>query len=142
MIVLVSKNEKQDKKGTDSVVSTPKNLLIPVLLLLLKNWNAHGYELMQKLTQFGFHSIDQGNFYRILRQLEKDELVSSVWDTTSTGPAKRIYSITSAGEQYLDIWAGSLEQYQKILQQFFNMYSTFFTTAGFTAMKEDKDEQS
>jgi poly-beta-hydroxybutyrate-responsive repressor len=142
VIVLVSKNEKLDKKGTDNVVSTPKNLLIPVLLLLLKNWNAHGYELMQKLTQFGFHSIDQGNFYRILRQLEKDELVSSVWDTTSTGPAKRIYSITSAGEQYLDIWAGSLEQYQKILQQFFNMYSTFFGATGYTAMKEDKDEEN
>ena len=137
MIVLVSKNEK-----TDKVVSTPKNLLIPVLLLLLKNWNAHGYELMQKLTQFGFHSIDQGNFYRILRQLEKEELVSSVWDTTSTGPAKRIYSITSAGEQYLDIWAGSLEQYQKILQQFFNMYSTFFGASSFTAKKEEEDEQN
>lgn len=139
---MVSKNEKTDKKGVDNLVSTPKNLLIPVLLLLLKNWNAHGYELMQKLTQFGFHSIDQGNFYRILRQLEKEELVSSVWDTTSTGPAKRIYSITSAGEKYLDIWAGSLEHYQKILEQFFSMYSSFFNTSSFTAKKEEKDEQN
>ncbi|WP_332631864.1 poly-beta-hydroxybutyrate-responsive repressor [Halalkalibacter flavus] len=115
-----------DKKKAEAA-GAPKNFIIPVLLLLLKDWNAHGYELMQKLTQFGFHSVDQGNFYRILRQLEKDDLVTSEWDTTSSGPAKRIYSITSAGEQYLDIWASSLEQYQKMLDQFFNMYTNFFT---------------
>ena len=139
-MVLGAKRDNQEKKGTDNVVDTPKNLMIPVLLLLLKNWNAHGYELMQRLIQFGFQSIDQGNFYRILRQLEKDELVTSEWDTTSTGPAKRIYSITSAGEQYLDVWADSLGQYQKILQQFFNMYSSFFGAPSYSSKKEEKDE--
>lgn len=136
---MVSKGNQihSEKNGTGNVVSTPKNFVIPVLLLLLKDWNAHGYELMQKLTQFGLQSIDQGNFYRILRQLEKEELVTSVWDTTSSGPAKRIYSITKAGEQYLDIWANSLGQYQQMLNQFFNMYSQFFVSPSFSSKKED-----
>ena len=117
---MVSGKKDQGLKG--DITGTPRNFVIPVLLLYLRNWNAHGYELMQKLTQFGLHSIDQGNLYRILRQLEKDDLVSSQWDTTSKGPAKRIYSITDAGEEYLKVWANSLDSYQKMLTQFFNLY--------------------
>lgn len=125
MNTLVSSKKDQGFKG--DVTGTPKNFVIPVLLLHLRNWNAHGYELMQKLTQFGLHSIDHGNLYRILRQLEKDELVSSQWDTTSKGPAKRIYSITDAGEEYLNIWANSLDNYHRMLTQFFNLYNPFFS---------------
>ncbi|WP_216830837.1 poly-beta-hydroxybutyrate-responsive repressor [Alkalihalobacterium elongatum] len=135
------RNKSKDKAKPENIANPPKNFMIPVLLLLLKDWNAHGYELMQKLMQFGFQSVDQGNFYRVLRQLEKDELVTSEWDTSSSGPAKRIYSITSAGEQYLDIWANSLEQYQKILDQFFNLYSNFFTPPRYTSKKEEKTEE-
>lgn len=129
----------EQRKNDKNVTGTPKNFIIPVLLLQLRNWNAHGYELMQKLTQFGFSSIDQGNLYRILRQLEKDELVSSEWDTSAKGPAKRIYSITSSGEQYLQQWANSLEQYQKMLDQFFNLYTQFFIPPGF--QKEEKNKK-
>ena len=68
----------------------------------------------------------RGNVYRILRQLEKEDMVQSVWDTTTGGPAKRIYSITDAGEEYLASWAGVLEQYQKMLDQFFSVYTQFF----------------
>lgn len=96
------------------------------MLLHLRDFNSHGYELMQKITQFGFNAVDQGNLYRILRQLEKDGKVTSEWDTESEGPAKRIYSITDAGEQYLEVWASSLANYQNMINQFFNLYQPFF----------------
>jgi PadR family transcriptional regulator, regulatory protein PadR len=118
---VTTKNDKSANLGT------PKNFLIPIMLLHLRDLNSHGYELMQKITQFGFDSVDQGNLYRILRQLEKDDMVTSEWDTTSGGPAKRIYTITAAGEQYLEVWASSLGHYQKMLDQFFSLYNPFFT---------------
>ncbi|MEK3934836.1 poly-beta-hydroxybutyrate-responsive repressor [Sporosarcina sp. FSL W7-1349] len=126
-----NKNEKSVNLGT------PKNFLIPLMLLHLRDWNSHGYELMQKISQFGVDSLDQGNFYRILRQLEKDAMVTSEWDTESGGPAKRIYSITKAGEQYLELWAGSLGHYQKMLDQFFSLYNPFFPTYS----RKEKDEE-
>lgn len=138
---MTSSNNGKNKSKRESGAGAPRNFMIPVLLLHLKNWNAHGYELIQKLTQFGFQSVDKGNFYRILRQLEKDDLVTSKWDTSASGPAKRIYSITLAGEEYLDTWASSLEQYQKMLDNFFSIYSTFWTPPGFSPEKEEsKDE--
>lgn len=132
---------KKDSNGKENIVGAPKNFIIPVLLLLLRDWNAHGYELMQKLVQFGLHSIDQGNLYRILRQLEKDELVISEWDTSAKGPAKRIYSITSAGEKYLELWATSLNQYQLMLNQFFNMYNPFFVPPSYPPSKEESKKE-
>jgi PadR family transcriptional regulator, regulatory protein PadR len=109
----------------NQTVNPSKNFVLPFVLLLLSRVSLHGYELSQKLQAFGFKTIDQGNLYRLLRQLEKDELVSSEWDTNGTGPAKRRYSITKAGITYLNGYAHQLETYQSMLDQFFKMYSSF-----------------
>lgn len=132
------KQEDAKKMKTPSL-GAPKNFLIPIMLLHLRDWNSHGYELMEKVMQFGVQSVDQGNFYRLLRQMEKDALVMSEWDVSSGGPAKRIYSITEAGEQYLEMWAGSLSHYQKMLDQFFNLYNPFF--APYQSSSETKNDE-
>ena len=105
---------------------SPKNFLIPYILLLLSRMPVHGYELMQQLTSLGFLTLDQGNFYRMMRQLEKENYVNSEWDTTSSGPAKRLYTLTEIGERYLQQYADEMQRYQTMLSQFFNMYSSMF----------------
>ena len=103
----------------------PRNWLQPFLLLSLQQWQSHGYELMQRLALFGFESIDPGSVYRTLRQLERDGLVSSDWDTNSSnGPARRVYSLTDSGETYLQTWASALRGYQSMLDSFFKSYPT------------------
>jgi len=103
----------------------PRNWLQPFLLLSLQQWQSHGYELMQRLAVYGFESIDPGSVYRTLRQLERDGLVSSDWDTNSSnGPARRVYSLTDSGETYLQGWASALRGYQSMLDSFFKSYPT------------------
>ena len=103
---MTTNNEKttNDTKAKEEATKTsvPKNLMIPALLLSLRGWDLHGYKLIQELTQFGFSSIDQGNVYRTLRKLEKENMIKSEWDISTGGPAKRIYSLTDAGEAYLN----------------------------------------
>ena len=86
-----------------------KNWLVPVLLLMLRQWSSYGYALMEKMSTFGVAAMNPGTFYRTLRQMEKDGMVSSSWDTSEGGPARRVYSITDAGESYLHYRAQSLE---------------------------------
>jgi PadR family transcriptional regulator, regulatory protein PadR len=112
-----------------------KNWLVPVLLLMLREWSSYGYELMEKMTAFGLTAMNPGTFYRTLRQMEKDGMVSSSWDTSEGGPARRMYSITDAGEAYLKYWADSLNQYQKMMNSFFQLYTG-------TGRSEDKKEQA
>jgi len=111
-----------------------KNWLVPVLLLMLREWSSYGYELMEKMAAFGFNTMNAGTFYRTLRQMEKDGMVSSSWDTSEGGPARRVYSITKAGEEYLKFWADSLNQYQKMMDMFFNLY-----TGGPSSQKNKED---
>jgi len=100
-----------------------RNWCVPIILLMLRQWNAHGYELMDKLAAFGVQAINPGTFYRTLRQMERNGMVSSTWDNAVAGPARRVYSITQAGEGYLKFWAASLDQYQRMMNTFFELYT-------------------
>ncbi|HET9918907.1 MAG TPA: poly-beta-hydroxybutyrate-responsive repressor [Ktedonobacteraceae bacterium] len=118
-----------------------KNWLVPVLLLMLRQWSSYGYELMEKMTAFGLATMNPGTFYRTLRQMEKDGMVSSNWDTSEGGPARRVYSITDAGEAYLKYWADSLNQYQKMMNSFFQLYTGTGPSRQEHETEQDQDEQ-
>lgn len=47
----------------------------------------YGYSLVQRLEEAGV-SIEQSTLYPLLRRLEKQELVTSSWDTTESRPRK------------------------------------------------------
>src|SRR3954451_4171708 len=47
----------------------------------------YGYSLVQRLENSGV-SIEQSTLYPLLRRLEKQELVTSSWDTTESRPRK------------------------------------------------------
>jgi poly-beta-hydroxybutyrate-responsive repressor len=92
------------------------DLLSTTLLAYLRNWNAYGYQLAQQLTKAGLPAFDSGTVYRTLRQLEKTGMVSSFWDTSESGPARRMYSLTKAGDIFLSGWIDVLERYQRVLR--------------------------
>src|SRR5215213_6497586 len=81
------------------IVVRPRNWLTPVALVILREENSYGYELMGRLEELGFEEINAGSLYRTLRQMEKEGLCKSEWDTSEGGgPARRIYYITEAGQ--------------------------------------------
>ena len=92
-------------------------LLTTSLLAFLKTCDAYGYELTQRLAKAGLPPFDSAAVYRTLRQLEASGLVSSLWDTSESGPARRVYSLTKAGEIFLSSWIGVMQAYQGVLNQ-------------------------
>ena len=64
----------------------PKNFITPWVLLVLKQWNLHGYLILQQLNQMGFADVDHATLYRELRRLEKEGFVASEWETGGSGP--------------------------------------------------------
>ena len=125
-------NEEHEKHGGDPrpvgtngrIEVWPRNWLVPVTLLTLRECTSYGYKLMEQTAAFGFGAMNPGTFYRTLRHMEKDGLCESEWDTSSgQGPARRVYSITNAGEAYLGFWAEALEQYRRNMDAFFSLYT-------------------
>jgi PadR family transcriptional regulator, regulatory protein PadR len=114
-------------RGRHSNEASPRRIhrfLEPCLLLLLHCNEIHGYELLSGLNPFGFerNPVDLSAVYRMLRTLEDDGLVSSRWDTDSGGPARRLYKITEAGDQYLASWVDDLRETDQVLHHFMDTY--------------------
>src|SRR4051794_7596202 len=88
----------------------PKNFARPCLLLLLAEAPAHGYELIERLRPFGFDFGDPPTVYKTLRLLEADGHVSSNWELSARGPARRVYSISADGREMLQAWTQTLSK--------------------------------
>ena len=119
-------NKKSGSGGCQCKVERVPNFAQPRLLLELAKKTSHGYELIERLGQEGNASPDPGNFYRMLRSLEEEELVCSTWDTQNSGPARRVYELTDQGMEFLHAWAITINQTHQSLVRFLSEYETLF----------------
>ncbi len=98
-------------------------MLQPTLLLMMHMGPAHGYELMERLKQYGLNEIDPSLIYRALHALEQEELVTSTWDDKdSQGPPRRVYSLTEAGDKTLGLYLGELKETRGRIDQLIQAY--------------------
>ena len=69
-----------------------------MLLAVLADAPAHGYELSQRLTRRSGGELDvpEGSLYPALHRLERAGFVQSSW-STGDGRRRRTYRLTSAG---------------------------------------------
>jgi PadR family transcriptional regulator, regulatory protein PadR len=113
----------RDHDGRWHVRGRVERFVEPALLLLLAERKAHGYELLERVTELiPGERIDMGNLYRLLRALEDDGVVRSEWDESVPGPAKRTYELTDEGRDLLRAWAKALAQTQVVVQSFIERY--------------------
>lgn len=80
----------------------------------------HGYVIVQKLAEtpmYGGKKPDATGVYRTLKQMEKDELVTSEWDMPDSGPAKKGFVITKKGSSTLRRWVDTLACYQAAIEE-------------------------
>jgi DNA-binding PadR family transcriptional regulator len=96
------------------------------LLVLLHREPGYGYSLMDGLQEFGFQPeyMDISIIYRALRDMQANELVSDNWDDSSLGPQRRVYTITSQGEEVLAGWIENLRQRRKEIEVLEAAYET------------------
>lgn len=76
----------------------------------------YGYSLVQLLEKSGI-AIDQSTLYPLLRRLEKQELVTSSWDTTENRPRK--YYVLS--EHGLEIFLQLKKEWMKNSKELYGL---------------------
>lgn len=97
---------------------TLERLVRPAVMMILARGDQYGYRIVQQLAEmpiFGGQKPNTAGVYRCLKLLEQEGSVSSSWDVTGRGPAKRQYTLTPAGEQCLATWMLTLTQYRQAL---------------------------
>jgi poly-beta-hydroxybutyrate-responsive repressor len=95
----------------------PKSFLQPCLLLLLKEEPGYGYDLVTRLKALGIDD-DSAAVYRALRTLEEKGSVYSYWNTSSAGPARRMYRLTPAGEEQLQASVEALAETHLAIERY------------------------
>ena len=76
----------------------------------------YGYSLVQRLEENGI-KIDQSTLYPLLRRLEKQELVTSTWETTESRP-RRYYVLSSYG---VEIFVKLKEEWEKTSKELYGL---------------------
>ncbi len=81
-----------------------KGVLDFILLLLLKEKESYGYELIEGIHIRIGYEIAEGTIYPLLNRLKDDRLVEAYWQEKAsheTGIPRKYYRITPEGKQML-----------------------------------------
>jgi len=93
----------------------------PVLLLMLnEKGHSYGYELSETLGEYALTDaqIERAALYRALRTLEENGHVTSIWETDTAGPARRMYSLTTSGRAHLQEWSEVMSRLGNAMETF------------------------
>lgn len=114
-----------DSCDFDDCACTGKNLVkftSPAALLAVAEKGAlSGYDIADRLRSMplgGQTGPDPGGLYRVLRRMERFNLLTSEWDTSGVGPARRLYKLTELGDRCLDEWAETLRSHNAAVAGF------------------------
>ena len=71
------------------------------VLALLRDGERYGFELVRELSAVDGLVTSEGTIYPLLTRLRKDELVTTFWQESESGPPRRYYRLTDAGHAAL-----------------------------------------
>jgi poly-beta-hydroxybutyrate-responsive repressor len=118
-----------DPNATAEPMTLPRAYLRPCLLLLLSEGGSHGYDLLDQVRSIGLVGADAGGVYRTLRGMERDGLVTSWWEPSQSGPARRTYALTDAGGQSLAESMSGFAGTQRLLSSILERYDRVLARA-------------
>ncbi|MBL3698366.1 PadR family transcriptional regulator [Leucobacter luti] len=82
-----------------------KGTLEGIVLAILRDQPAYGYEITTRLRDEGFESIAEGTVYALLIRIEQKGLVDVEKVPSEKGPPRKVYSLNESGrEQLADFW--------------------------------------
>ena len=119
-----NKTESDCHSGTRGEEARVHGLIQAMLLLSVGESPSHGYELFKRLSQELPEALvpDVAVLYRILRKFEKEGFVASRLTPGEGGPARKVYSLTPSGEDYLAQWYETVHTRVKALEHFVQKY--------------------
>jgi poly-beta-hydroxybutyrate-responsive repressor len=125
----------RDAKGTPvhrgwAPLGGRRRWMEPFVLMLLAGGGAHGYAIIAQLEDLGITggTVDVGQVYRTLRELEEAGQVTSAWSNEPSGPQRREYQLTETGYGELDEWAAVMKERARLIAEFDARYLEAVTT--------------
>lgn len=89
------------------------------VLLMLSKKTRYGYEILQELSKYPMIASTESTVYPLLRRLQKEGFLQSLWQDSAEGlPPRKYYSLTFAGDEYVkcmsEEWDSLLEAISRL----------------------------
>ncbi|MDR3689602.1 MAG: helix-turn-helix transcriptional regulator [Fimbriimonas sp.] len=93
--------------------------LFGLILAVLESAPLHGYGIAREIEirSSDALSFGEGTLYPALRALEQDGFIEARWDTSGTGPAKKVYELTPDGKAELARIREAWRDYSRSIDQ-------------------------
>jgi PadR family transcriptional regulator PadR len=79
-----------------------KGALEGIVLGILRDRAAYGYEITAWLREQGFTDIAEGTIYALLLRIEQRGYVDVTKEPSEKGPPRKVYTLNETGERTLD----------------------------------------
>lgn len=79
-----------------------KGTLEGCILKVISYNETYGYEISEKLKEFGFSDISEGTIYPLLLRLEKNALITAEYKQSPVGPKRKYFSISEKGKEEME----------------------------------------
>lgn len=93
----------------------PSGEVSVLVLAILADAPCHGYAIAREIERRSGAElgVQEGALYPNLRTLEQNGLIAGAWDTTESGPARKVYTLTVEGQRELEKRARSWRDYAR-----------------------------
>ena len=93
----------------------PSGEVSVLVLAILADAPCHGYAIAREIERRSGAElgVQEGALYPNLRTLEQNGLIYGAWDTSESGPARKVYTLTSEGQRELEKRARSWRDYAR-----------------------------
>ncbi len=79
-----------------------KGVLEGCILEIIDKQETYGYEISQKLSQYGLGEVSEGTIYPLLLRLQKNNLVDASLKSSVSGPKRKYFKLTEKGQIELE----------------------------------------
>ena len=105
-------------KQDDLTAQMRRGTLQYCVLAVLDESERYGFDLIRALGEVDGMLTSEGTIYPLLSRLRRDGLVESTWRESPSGPPRRYYRLTEAGQKALDGFRGEWRRFRDAVDHF------------------------
>ncbi|WP_050606879.1 PadR family transcriptional regulator [Clostridium niameyense] len=92
------------------------------ILKIINDDKVYGYEIAEKLKEYGINEVSEGTIYPLLLRLEKNGFLNSVKKESLLGPKRKYYSLSELGRQELKSFYENWKKLRDSIDKIFKNY--------------------
>lgn len=92
------------------------------ILKIINDDEVYGYEIAEKLKEYGINEVSEGTIYPLLLRLERNGVLNSVKKESPLGPKRKYYSLSELGKQELKSFYENWKELRDGIDKMFRDY--------------------